>query len=90
MLAAYLGKKGQQTVIGLDAAGAQLNTVSPTASSYSIAGLPPSRPVNLLLWNEAGDGLVGPKQVVTTDTAGLVTLNVPQQAVFVLTSLRLG
>ena len=89
-VAAYLGKKGQQTVIGLDAAGAQLNTVSPTASSYSVAGLPPSRRLNLLLWNEAGDGLVGPKHVVTSDAAGMVTIAVPQHAVFVLTSLRLG
>ena len=89
-LAAYLGKKGQQTVIGLDAAGAQLNTVAPAASSYSVAGLPPSKQLNLLLWNEAGDGLVGPKHVVTTDAAGMVTITVPQHAVFVLTSLRLG
>jgi hypothetical protein len=89
-LAAYLGKKGQQTVVGLDAAGAQLNTVAPAPVSYSVAGLPPSKRLNLLLWNEAGDGLVGPKRVVTSDAAGMVTLSVPQQAVFVLTSLRLG
>jgi hypothetical protein len=89
-LAAYLGKKGQQTVIGLDAAGAQLNAVAPAASSYSIAGLPPAKRLNLELWNEAGDGLVGPKHVVTSDAAGMVTIAVPQHAVFVLTSLRLG
>jgi hypothetical protein len=90
MLAGYLGKRKQQTVIGLDAAGAQLNTVAPTTVSYSIAGLPPSKPLNLLIWNEAGDGLVGPKHAVQSDAAGMVTITVPQQGVFVLTSLRLG
>jgi hypothetical protein len=90
MLAGYLGKHKQQTVIGLDAAGAQLNTVAPTAVSYSIAGLPPSKPLSLLIWNEAGDGLVGPKHAVQADAAGMVTITVPQQGVFVLTSLRLG
>jgi hypothetical protein len=90
MLAGYLGKKKQQTVIGLDAAGAQLNTVAPTTVSYGIAGLPPSKPLNLLIWNEAGDGLVGPKHVVQSDAAGMVTITVPQQGVFVLTSLRLA
>jgi hypothetical protein len=90
-LAAYLGKKKQQTVVGLDTAGAQLNTVSPSPPvSYSIAGLPPSKRLNLLIWNEAGDGLVGPKHVVQSDAAGMVTITVPQHAVFVLTSLRLG
>jgi hypothetical protein len=90
MLAGYLGKKKQQTVVGLDAAGAQLNTVAPTPVSYSIAGLPPAKPLNLLIWNEAGDGLVGPKHVVQSDAGGMVTIMVPQQGVFVLTSLRLG
>ena len=90
MLAGYLGKKKQQTVIGLDAAGAQLNALAPTTVSYTIAGLPPSKPLNLLIWNEAGDGLVGPKHLVQSDAAGMVTITVPQQGVFVLTSLRLG
>jgi hypothetical protein len=87
-LAAYLGKKKQQTVIGLDTAGAQLNAVSPMQVSYSIAGLPPAKSLNLLVWNEAADGLVGPKHVVQSDAAGMVTITVPQHAVFVLTSLR--
>jgi hypothetical protein len=90
MLAAYLGKKGQETVIGLDAAGAQLNAVSPAASSYTIAGLPPAKPLNLLVWNQAGDGLVAPRQKVESDAAGFVTIAVPQHAVFVLTSVRFG
>ena len=89
-LAAYLGRKKQQTVVGLDAAGAQLNTSSPTQVSYAIAGLPPAKRLNLLIWNEAGDGLVGPRHVVQSDAAGVVTITVPQHAVFVLTTLRLA
>jgi len=90
LLAGYLGKKGQLTVVGLDAAGAQLNAVSPTAVSYSIAGLPPSKQANLLIWNQSGDGLVAPRQAVTVDAVGVATITVPQHAVFVLTTIRLG
>ncbi len=90
LLAAYVGKKGQRTVVGLDTAGAQLNTVSPTPVSYSIGGLPPAVKLHLLIWNEAGDGLVGVPRAFTTDAAGVVTVTVPQHAVFVLTTLRLG
>jgi hypothetical protein len=90
VLAAYLGKNGQQTIVGLDTLGAQLNTVSPTPVSYIIAGLPPSKTLQLAVWNEAGNGLVGPARAVATDATGLATITVPQQAVFVLTTLRLG
>ena len=89
LLSAYLGKNGQQTIVGLDTSGAQLNTVSPTQVSYSIAGLPPSKTLQLAVWNEAGDGLVGPVRPVGTDTFGVVNITVPQQGVFVLTTLRL-
>jgi hypothetical protein len=90
LLAGYLGKKGQLTVVGLDTAGAQLNAVSPTAVSYAIAGLPQSKQANLLIWNQSGDGLVAPRQAVAVDAAGVATITVPQHAVFVLTSIRLG
>ena len=89
LLAAYIGKGGQETVAGLDTAGAQLNAVSPTSVSYSIGGLPPSAPLNLVIWNAAGDGLVGPPTAVATDAAGVASITVPQHAVFVLTTLRL-
>jgi hypothetical protein len=89
-LAAFLGKQKQQTVVGLDAAGAQLNASSPAQVSYTIGGLPPSKPLNLLIWNEAGDGLVGPVHPVASDAAGVVAITVPQQAAFVLTTLRQG
>jgi len=90
LLASFLGKKKQLTVVGLDTAGAQLNAGTPTTTSYSIAGFPPSKPVNLLVWNANADGLIAPKQTVTADANGLVNVTVPQQAVFVLTTVRLG
>jgi len=90
LVAGYLGKSWQQTVVGLDTAAAQLNAPSTTPVSYTIAGLPPSKRANLLIWNEAGDGLVGARKAVLADAAGVVTISVPQHAVFVLTTVRLG
>jgi hypothetical protein len=84
LLAAYAGKAGEHTVVGLDTAGAQLNTVSPTAMSYTIGGLPPSKSFQLTLWNAAGDGLLGAPTPAATDAAGVVTISVPQHAVFAL------
>jgi hypothetical protein len=84
LLAAYVGKAGEHTVVGLDTAGAQLNTVSPIVVLYTIGGLAPSRNFVLTIWNEAGDGLVGPPKPATTDAAGVVTVSVPQHAVFAL------
>jgi hypothetical protein len=90
LVAAYAAKAGQTTLIGLDTAGAQLNTVSPTEVSYTVGGLPVSTRLHLAIWNEAGDGLVAPSHVVPTNAAGVVTFTVPQQGVFVLTTLRLA
>jgi hypothetical protein len=90
LVAAYLGKNGQRTVVGLDTAGAQLNTVSPTLVSYAIGGLPASKRLYLAIWNEAGDGTVRPSHAVTTDAAGVATITVPQHGVFVLTTIRLA
>jgi hypothetical protein len=85
LLAAYVLPKVRMTVAGLDTAGAQLNTVSPTQVSYTIAGLPSSENLRLSVWNEAGDGIVGPARTVTADALGVATITVPQHAVFVLT-----
>jgi hypothetical protein len=83
-LSAYVGKAGERTVVGLDTAGAQLNTASPTVMSYTIGGLPPSKSFQLTLWNAAGDGLLGVPTPAATDASGVVTISVPQQAVFAL------
>jgi hypothetical protein len=89
LLAGYVGKDGQQTVIGLDTAGAQLNAVSTTVVPYSVGGLEPSRQYSLAVWDAAGDGRAGPAGAVSTDASGVAAFTVPQQGVFVLTSLRL-
>jgi hypothetical protein len=67
-----------------------LNSVSPAPVPYSIGGLPPSTKLRLAIWNEAGDGLVAPVKTVGSDAAGVVTIAVPQHAMFVLTTLQLG
>ena len=90
ILAAYVGQKKQLTVIGLDTVGAQLNTGTATTSSYTVAGFPPSKPVNLLVWNANADGLVAPRQKVTADSNGVVNVTIAQHSVFVLTTVRLG
>ena len=90
LLAAYVGKQQQLTIVGLDTVGAQLNVGTTANSSYTIAGLPPSKPVNLLVWNANADGLVAPPQTVNADANGVVVVTIPQHAVFVLTTIRLA
>jgi hypothetical protein len=87
LLTAYAGVNGQETVVGLDTAGAQLNGASTTQVSYSIGGLPKAVTMNLVVWNQAGDGLIGAAVPVTTDAFGAATIAVPQNAVFALTTL---
>jgi hypothetical protein len=91
LLAAYVSPKGEQTIVGLDTAGAQLDTVSPDPPvSYTVGGLPASTKLRLAIWNQAGDGVDGPTTTLSTDAFGVATIAVPQQAVFVLTTLRLA
>jgi hypothetical protein len=90
LLAAYVGAKDQLSVIGLDSAGAQLNDGSGVPVGYSIGGLPPSQALSLAIWNEAGDGARGSTKPVTSDANGVVSITVPQQAVFVLTTAKLA
>ncbi len=87
LLAGYVGGDGQRTVLGLDTSGAQLNTVAATSIGYSIGGLPASTPFHLAIWNADGDGKNAPPQEVTTDAAGVVTVSVPLQSVFALTTV---
>jgi Glycosyl hydrolase catalytic core len=89
LLTAYSGPKGAWSVLGLDTTGALLNTPSPTLVPYSIGGLPAGRTFRLLVWNQAGDGLVGPATPITTDAVGVAGIAVPQHAVFVLTTVSL-
>ncbi len=87
LVTAYSDAKGRWTLIGLDTAGAQLNVASTVGVPYSIGGLPPSQTFRLVVWNDVGDGLDGPDVAVTTDAAGVATVTVPQQGVFVLTTI---
>jgi Glycosyl hydrolase catalytic core len=90
LLSAYESPADQETVVGLDTAGSQLNTASTTQVTYVIGGLPASQNFRLAIWNQAGDGLDGPTTTVKTDAAGVATIVVPQTGVFVLTTLRLA
>jgi hypothetical protein len=54
--------------------------------AYTIGGLPPSKSFQLTIWNAAGDGLLGQPTPAVTDPAGVVTISVPQHAVFALRS----
>jgi hypothetical protein len=79
-----------RSLFSYDTLGAQLNAGTPTTTSYTIAGFPPSKPVNLLVWNANADGLVSPRQKVTADSNGVVNVTIAQHSVFVLTTVRLG
>ena len=69
--------------------GRALTAPNGDSSEYSIGGLPPSATLSLVIWNAAGDGLVGSPTAVAADAAGVASIAVPQHAVFVLTTLRL-
>src|SRR5215212_3847497 len=90
LLAAYLGKQKQLTVVGLDTLGAQLNAGTTTNNTYTVGGFPPSKPLSLLIWNANADGLVVPRQVVKAGANGVVAITIPQHAAFVLTTIRLA
>jgi hypothetical protein len=87
LLTAYAGPTGDMTVLGLDTAGAQLNTTSPVQVSYSVGGLPPLASFHLAVWNERGDGQNVIDGDVVADPAGVAVFTVPLHAVFSLTTL---
>jgi hypothetical protein len=87
LLAGYAGPAGQLTVVGLDTSGAGLNLPSASQVSYSIGGLPPSSPLQLVVWNQDGLGGLSASAALTTDAAGTATVTVPLQSVFALTTL---
>jgi hypothetical protein len=86
VVAAFATAAGRRTIVGLDFAGALLNTASPTPVSYTIGGFRPLRPLDLTVWNAAGDGAIAPAVQIISDAAGVATFTVPQQAVFSLTA----
>jgi hypothetical protein len=86
LAASYAGPNGEMTVVGLDRAGAQLNGPSPTLVPYAIGGLPHSKSLHLIEWNQNGDGRTADAGMVTTDDVGVARIDVPLQAIFALTT----
>jgi hypothetical protein len=89
-LTAYSGPDGQLTVLGLDTHGGNLVAPNGESSSYSVGGLPPSTTFTLALWNATGDGTNSVAGTVTTTAAGVARFEVPLQAAFVLTTVRVS
>jgi hypothetical protein len=87
LVAAYAGPANELTVIGLDTAGATLNTASPVTTSYAIGGLPPDTAFRLTYWNVDGSGQLAPGPVASTDALGTLAMVVPLQSVFAATSV---
>ena len=85
-LTAFAGPHGELTILGLDAAGAALDGVSPKQVGYAIGGLPSGAKFTLVVWNRDGAGaneVVGP---IAADGAGVARVAVPLHAVFALTT----
>jgi hypothetical protein len=85
--AAYAGPNGELTITGLDRDGGQLNGVSTTLVAYAIGGLPAATTFHLIEWNRDGDGRNVDAGPITTDDAGVASIEVPLQAAFALTTL---
>jgi hypothetical protein len=87
VLSAFSGPGGGWTVLGLDAAGASSNGISPTVAPYAVGGLPPLSSAHLLVWNDTGDGSIVDGGAVQVDGAGIAHLAIPLHAGFALTTL---
>jgi hypothetical protein len=88
LVTAYAGKNGQRTVVGLDTAGAQLNAASATVMTYTIGGLPAAGGCTSRSGPRLATGSSLRRVSSKLTRPGVVTIPVPQQAVFVLTSQR--
>ena len=88
LLAGYTGPEGQVTMVGLDTAGANLNTVSETQVSYSVGGLPPNSPFRLYYWNLDGSGHTSLAGVISSDETGVLNVSAPLHSVFAVTTLQ--
>jgi len=88
-LAAFVGEGGEQTILGLDTAGATLNGVSATTNSYTIGGLEPNTDFNFFVWNRDGEGKLVLDRKISADSDGVATVAAPLHAVFALTTSTL-
>jgi hypothetical protein len=80
---------GDLTIVGLDDRGAQRNTASSLVVHYEIGGLQGKGPLQLVLWNKAGGGLLHREPPRKPDAAGVVGIDVPVHSVFALTTRKL-
>jgi hypothetical protein len=87
LLTAYTSAGNNETIIGLDTSGAQLNSASTDEVTYTVGGLPSSLPLQLLLWNADGGGGTALAGTVTTDDQGVAAFAAPLNSVFALTTL---
>jgi hypothetical protein len=77
---------GGLTLIGLDTAGATLNTASKVERSYEFAKLPKNMQLELLYWNRKGGGLLTSAGKLSTGNGNL-TVKAPLNSVFALTTV---
>jgi hypothetical protein len=78
---------GGLTLIGLDTAGASLNTAVSDQRSYHFAKLPPNKQLELFYWNRHGRGLLTSVGKIRTDRAGNLAVQAPLNSVFAVTTV---
>jgi hypothetical protein len=88
LVTGFSAADGQLTLVGLDTAGATLNSVSSTQSSYNLGGLPPNAPFQLRYWNLDGDSLNTAPERPRSDGAGALTVSAPLHSIFAITRLE--
>ena len=89
-VAEFRGHPTGLTIVGLDTRWATKNEKSKEQSSFTVpTGLPKGTHLNLLVWNQNGDGHVADEAPVTVDDRAAVTIRVPQHGVFALTTKAL-
>ena len=77
-------------IVGLDTRWAMRNDDSQQQSSFTVAtGLAGGTQLAFLVWNHGGDGRISRQAPVTVGTQGQITIDVPQQGVFALTTKHL-
>jgi hypothetical protein len=88
IVAAYSSPAGGLTLIGLDTAGAALNTASKAERSYHFANLPKNKQFELLYWNRHGGGLLTSAGKIHSNGAGALTVEAPLNSVFAVTTVH--
>jgi hypothetical protein len=87
-VAAFAGG-GDLTLLGLDAERVDKNEASSRRSTYTFSRLPANKRFSLLIWNRAGGGHLVVDSTATTNGGGDVSISVPLQSVFALTTKKL-